>query len=110
VLKGPSFTELTLLSVFLKKNVVCFNVVFFFITYRLVVRFFTINKFRPGLTLFRFCTSYSVEDSRFSVNISFASEEALSVLVTYHFAYFSQLKDALQNDCFCLCTPLLEVC
>lgn len=87
MLEGPSFTELTLLSVFLKKNVVCLDMIFFFIICRLVVRYFISSKLSSGLMLCGFCLCHSLEDSRYSVNINCTGEQAGNVLVTYNFAH-----------------------
>lgn len=84
--QGPSFTGLILLSVFLKKNVVYLDVIFFFILCKLVVRYFTIHKLSSGLVLCEFWIYHSFEDSRYSVNINCAGEQAGNVLVTHSFA------------------------
>lgn len=80
MLEGPSCTELTLLSVFLKKNVVCFDVIFFFIVCKLVVRCFIIQAWSDV------CICCSVEASGDSVNINFTGGQAGNVLVAYDFA------------------------
>lgn len=86
--QGPSFTGLILLSVFLKKNVVYLDVIFFFILCKLVVRYFIIHKLSSGLVLCEFWICCSFEDSRQSVNINCAGEQAGDVLVTHSFAHF----------------------
>lgn len=88
MLEGPSFTELTLLSVFLKKNVVYFDVIFFFIICKSMVRYFLSDKSSSGLMLCGFCICHSVEDSRYSVNNNCTDEQAGNVLVTYNFSHF----------------------
>ena len=82
MLEAPSFTELTLLSVSLKKNVVCLDAIFFFIICKLVFRYFISRKLSSGLTLCVFCICHSVEESRYSVNMSCTGEQAGNALVT----------------------------
>lgn len=88
VLEGPSFTGLILLSVFLKKNVVYLDVIFFFILCKLVVRYFIIHKLSSGLGLCEFWICHSFKDSRYSVNINCEGEQAGDVLLTHSFAHF----------------------
>lgn len=88
MLEGPFFTELTLLCVFLKKNVVCLDVIFFFIICKLLVRYFISNKSSSCLMFRGFCICHAVEDSRYSVNMNCTREQAGNVLVTYSFAHF----------------------
>lgn len=88
MLQGPSFTGLILLSVFLKKNVVYLDVIFFFLICKLVVRYFITHKLSAGLVLCEFWICHSFEDSSCSGNISCTGEQAGAVFVMHSFAHF----------------------